>query len=577
MARAPAGRTRFNAAVAVYAVALAAVPVPADVIYVDDSATAGANNGESWRDAFTDLQSALAIAKAGDEIRVAQGTYKPAPPGGDRTISFNLVSGTILQGGYAGFGASDPDANDPKRFITTLSGDIDEPPPQYPTYCGEDSFHVVYGDHLAVGTELRGVVVRSGCAFGDDEQWYGGGLHLRGESHMVIADSWFLNNWAYYGAGVYVSHASRAQFERCQFRENQLPTPGSFAGAGALCNGQVAFLECTFRNNSAAHDAGGVLGSQVVLHSCLFVDNGAENGGAVGGASAAINCVFLSNGATQGGAVRQVDVLLNCTFIGNHAGEYGGGAVAYSDRIINCLFVGNGAYSSKGGAVRVSGAAEIRNCTFVGNESVGPPYSGGGAIYAQSGHAVITNCITWRNSVDEVVNEGTQILLENATMNVQNSCVDGWTSTLGGVGNHGNDPRFVDADGTDDIYGTADDDPRLRPNSPCIDSGDATLLPPDEFDLDDDGDVTEPLPVDLDFVPRVVGANLDMGAFEFQGVPCRADITGDASVGIDDLLAVISGWGPCVPGEECNADLNLDSAVTLLDLQRIIDDWGACP
>ena len=67
-----------------------------------------------------------------------------------------------------------------------------------------------------------------------------------------------------------------------------------------------------------------------------------------------------------------------------------------------------------------------------------------------------------------------------------------------------------------------------------------------------------------------------MGAFEFQGIPCRADIDGDSSVGIDDLLAVISGWGPCVPGEECNADVNLDSAVTLLDLQRVIDDWGAC-
>ena len=37
-------------------------------------------------------------------------------------------------------------------------------------------------------------------------------------------------------------------------------------------------------------------------------------------------------------------------------------------------------------------------------------------------------------------------------MNVQHSCVDGWTGALGGVGNHGNDPRFIDADGPDDIY-----------------------------------------------------------------------------------------------------------------------------
>jgi len=46
------------------------------VIYVDDDA-AGANNGSSWANAFNYLQDALEVAESGDEIRVAQGTYKP--------------------------------------------------------------------------------------------------------------------------------------------------------------------------------------------------------------------------------------------------------------------------------------------------------------------------------------------------------------------------------------------------------------------------------------------------------------------------------------------------------------------
>ena len=43
-----------------------------NIIYVNAGA-AGGNNGTSWTDAYTDLQSALARASAGDEIWVAKG------------------------------------------------------------------------------------------------------------------------------------------------------------------------------------------------------------------------------------------------------------------------------------------------------------------------------------------------------------------------------------------------------------------------------------------------------------------------------------------------------------------------
>ncbi|NIP28838.1 MAG: hypothetical protein GWN67_19575, partial [Phycisphaerae bacterium] len=46
------------------------------LFYVDDDAT-GANNGSSWDDAFNYLQDAVAVARYGDKILVAQGTYKP--------------------------------------------------------------------------------------------------------------------------------------------------------------------------------------------------------------------------------------------------------------------------------------------------------------------------------------------------------------------------------------------------------------------------------------------------------------------------------------------------------------------
>ena len=37
----------------------------------------------------------------------------------------------------------------------------------------------------------------------------------------------------------------------------------------------------------------------------------------------------------------------------------------------------------------------------------------------------------------------------------------------------------------------------LRPDSPAIDGGDNDWLPKDEWDLDGDGNIEEPLPVDL--------------------------------------------------------------------------------
>ena len=49
---------------------------PAKIIYVDDDAKES-GKGASWADPYKYLQTAVTAAGAGDEIRVAQGLYRP--------------------------------------------------------------------------------------------------------------------------------------------------------------------------------------------------------------------------------------------------------------------------------------------------------------------------------------------------------------------------------------------------------------------------------------------------------------------------------------------------------------------
>jgi probable HAF family extracellular repeat protein len=102
-------------------------PVPPKIIYVDDDAS-GANNGSSWDDAFNYLQDALTAVWDGDEIRVAQGIYKPdqgeGVTPGDREATFQLINGVTIKGGYAGTGAPEPNARDIELYETILTGDL---------------------------------------------------------------------------------------------------------------------------------------------------------------------------------------------------------------------------------------------------------------------------------------------------------------------------------------------------------------------------------------------------------------------------------------------------------------------
>ena len=103
-------------------------------------------------------------------------------------------------------------------------------------------------------------------------------------------------------------------------------------------------------------------------------------------------------------------------------------------------------------------------CTFTGNSAGGQYRKGGGVTVA--GLLRVENSILWGNRNAEGMDQFAQIGYEFPTVN--HSLIQGLTDDLGGTGNFGDDPLFVDPDGPDDTVGTEDDDLRLLPDSPAI-------------------------------------------------------------------------------------------------------------
>jgi hypothetical protein len=325
---------------------------------------------------------------------------------------------------------------------------------------------------------------------------------------------------------------------------------GSGGGGMRASSGAPTVTYCWFVNNSASKGGGMYSappeesGLVTVMH-CRFVENAASQGGGMYTAPGTIvvDCVFIGNdGGSVGGGLRNassdhpdVTLVLDCTFIGNDAGSGAGMYNSYGDLIVaNCLFFENEA-SEGGGVYIASGDSSVINSTFSGNTAI-DDYSG--AIGVSGGNATATNCIMWDDYPGEIA-------AYSSTIEVTYCCIEGGYE---GESNFDADPLFVDPE---------NGDCRLAPGSPCIDAGDTTALPRDDFDLDGDGNTMETIPFDLDGNPRrtndpdTEGTGngdspvVDIGCYEFQVQECPADIDGDGDVDTSDLLALLAAWGAC--------------------------------
>jgi predicted outer membrane repeat protein len=412
---------------------IAVIPTLASssVIYVKWDSN-GANNGSSWVNAYTDLQSALAVASTGNEIWVAVGMYKPTA-GTDRSVSFVLKNDVAIYGGFVG-GELLLSQRNPAVHPTILSGDIGNINDN-----NDNSYHVVVGSSTNNGAVIDGFVVTGGNANDASPNDKGGGMY----NHMgnpTVANVTFDNNSATFGAGMYNGGEPSSPAEGSNPILKNVIFQGNAGMEGGGMENQYrsspSLTDVTFLSNTAARSGGGMLNyewSRPTLTNVTFEGNTASMGGG------------MANWMNDN------PILQSVSFNGNSA-DFGGGMANYSSSpsLTDVTFRGNTVASkvvtAYGGGMSNEDNSNpiLENVTFDGNSAV----RGGGMLNSQSS-PVLTDVIFKDNSVIAVgggmSNENySNPTLTNVTFsgNMANDTVTGY-SYGGGMANYLSSPTLT--------------------------------------------------------------------------------------------------------------------------------------
>ena len=443
----------------------------------------------NWATAAQHIQSAINVAYTGALVLVSNGTYSTG--GG-------VVYGALTNRVAINKAITVRSVNGPT--VTLIRGSVPS---------GDSAVRCAY-----VGTNalLSGFTLTNGATRGYgaslDQETMGGGAWL--EKSGVLSNCVIIGNSAVSGGGGLYGGA----LNNCTLVGNSVGW-GYCSGGGAITS---TLNNCTLIGNSAFLGGGA---AWCTLNNCTLSNNwvdhplGGDTGGGGGGAADCVlnSCTVINNHAGGGGGGTADGVLSNCTVVGNSAGVFGGGAEGGT--LYNCTLSGNSAESG-GGAERstlynsiLSGntataegggvyAGTLYNCTLSGNTA---NTKGGGAYGDEWNTCTLYNCIVFYNDAPSGANHS------GATFNY--SCT---TPSPGGAGNFADEPQFVNV-GAGNF--------RLQSNSICINRG-----------LNQSWMTTS---MDLDGNPRLyAGGVVDMGAYEFQGVPTllHPEVLYDTSFGM---------------------------------------------
>ncbi len=385
-----------------------------DLLFVRKNAT-GDGNGSSWKNAFTDLATAINAAMTKTRIYVSAGTYAVNdvdPMNEDRKQAFSMKNDVEIFGGFSSEGEPEFEDRDVKKYETILTADllandadIDGDGTIDDDLIADNAYRVFFhpaSAGLNKSAVLDGFTIQGGYDDATEEEYKSGaGMHNNGSS-PTIRNCLFVNNYSVNNGGaLFNANNSKPVIEDCEFLNNY-----AYYG-GAICDTSASpsILRTAFNYNTAKYDGGAIRNnsnSNPTITDCSFEGNSANRGAGID-------------------AYESSPIVKRCSFYKNSATSSGGALYAYTSsnaRMENCTMTENTSYF--GGAIyaRDNSNVQIVNCTISANSA---KYNGG-ALYSQNTTPVVLNSILWNNTAKT---SGNEVYVSNSTPNISYSVVSG--------------------------------------------------------------------------------------------------------------------------------------------------------